>query len=124
VLSVCAHRSNSVQAYECLKMKLLPNISKTIFHSFIFALGGAPTIAMWLSTERVADPELFFSAFISLTVLLACVLLPIIFIQNIFLLIKRQSPIVEDKVAHLSWFYLILNVICLIYWLLRVANLI
>lgn len=104
-------------------MKLLPNISKTIFHSFIFALGGAPTIAMWLSVQRVADPNLFFSAFISLTILLACILLPIIFIQNLFLLIKRQSVIVEDRVLYLSRFYLILNVICLVYWLLRVANL-
>lgn len=105
-------------------MKLLPNISKTIFHSFIFALGGAPTIAMWLSEQRVTDPELFFSVFISLTILLACILLPLIFLQNLFLLIKRQSPAIEDKVLHLSHFYLILNVVCLIYWLFRVANLV
>lgn len=105
-------------------MKLLPNISKTIIHSFIFALGGAPTIAMWLSMQRVTDPNLFFSVFISLTVIIACILLPIVFIQNIFLLIKRQSTTIEDKVAPLGNFYLILNVICLLYWVLRVFNLV
>lgn len=105
-------------------MKLLPNISKTIIHSFIFALGGAPTIAMWLSMQRVTDSNVFLSVFISLTVIIACILLPVIFIQNIFLLIKRQSTVVEDKVVYLGNFYLFLNVICLLYWVLRVFNLV
>lgn len=105
-------------------MKLLPNISKTIIHSFIFALGGAPTIAMWLSMQRVMDTDVFLSVFISLTVIIACILLPVIFIQNIFLLIKRQNTIVEDKVVYLANFYLCLNVICLLYWVLRVFNLV
>lgn len=104
-------------------MKLLPNISKTILHSFIFALGGAPTLAMWLSMRQPVDQQMFFSVFISLTVLIACILLPVIFIQNIFLLIKRQSIAVDDKVGYLGNFYLVLNVICLLYWLLRVFNL-
>lgn len=105
-------------------MKLLPHISKTIIHSFIFALGGAPTIAMWLSMQRVMDTDVFMSVFISLTVIIACILLPVIFIQNIFLLIKRQSTLVEDKVVYLGNFYLCLNVICLLYWVLRVFNLV
>jgi len=103
-------------------MKLLPNISKTIFHSFIFALGGAPTIAMWISTAHLSDQAQLLPVFINLTVLIACVLIPIIFIQNVFLLIKRQSIWVEDRIQILSHFYLLLNVGCLIYWLLNVLN--
>ena len=105
-------------------MKLLPNISKTIIHSFIFALGGAPTLAMWLSMQRVTDMSVFLSVFISLTVIIACVLLPVVFMQNIFLLFKRQSVVVDDKVLYLGNFYLVLNVICLLYWVLRVFNLV
>ncbi len=104
-------------------MKLLPNISKTILFSFIFALGGAPTLAMWISASQVNDPVQLLNLFISLTVLIACILVPIIFIQNVFLLIKRQSLWVEDRIVLLSRFYLILNVCCLIYWLLKVFEL-
>lgn len=104
-------------------MKLLPNISKTILFSFIFALGGAPTIAMWISTSQVSNPAQLVDLFISLTALIACILVPVIFIQNVFLLIKRQSVWVEDRIVLLSRFYLILNVCCLIYWLLKVFEL-
>ncbi|TCM67268.1 hypothetical protein EC844_10937 [Acinetobacter calcoaceticus] len=103
-------------------MKLLPNISKTIIHSFLFAIGGAPTIAMIISSLQTNDQELLFQAFVGLTIIFACVLIPLIFIQNLFLLIKRQSVVVEDKIKPLSQFYLLLNVGSLIYWLLRVFN--
>ncbi len=103
-------------------MKLLPNISKTIIHSFIFAIGGAPTLAMWITAMQVKDQELLFQVFVGMTIMIACVLIPVIFIQNVFLMIKRQSVVVEDKIKALSQFYLILNVLCLIYWIIKVIN--
>ncbi len=103
-------------------MKLLPNISKTILHSFIFAIGGAPTLAMWISAMQVKDQQQLFQVFVSLTILIACILIPIIFIQNLFLMIKRQSVLIEDKIKPLSQFYLLLNIFCLVYWLIRVVN--
>ncbi|SPL72361.1 hypothetical protein [Acinetobacter stercoris] len=105
-------------------MKLQPNISKTLIYSFLFAVGGCPTIAMWLIAGQTQDQELLLTAFISLTVLTACILVPLILIQNTFLLVKRNSITIEDKVKPLSIAYLVLNVLCLIYWLLYYFELI
>ncbi|AOA59984.1 hypothetical protein [Acinetobacter larvae] len=101
-------------------MNLLPNISKTILHSFIFALGGTPTLAMWLSERQTQQPEQFMAYFVSLTVLIACIIFPVVFIQNSFLLWKRLDPNIDNKITKLSYFYLILNIICMIYWITKV----
>lgn len=102
-------------------MKLLPNISKTIIHSFLFALGGAPTIGMlWANSVLAQDAELHLSVFTSLTILIACVLIPVILIQNIFLIVKKQDVKLDYKVEGLAHFYLVLNLLCLAYWLLKV----
>ena len=98
-------------------MKLQPNISKTIFHSFLFAIGGSPTIAMWLIQQQNHDQTMFITIFMSLSALIACILIPIVFIQNSFLLWKRNSVIVEDKIKPLSLVYLGLNILCLIFWI-------
>lgn len=102
-------------------MKLLPNISKTIIHSFLFALGGAPTIGMiWANSVVYADEQLHLSVFTSLTILIACVLIPVILIQNVFLIIKKQDVKLDLKIESLAHFYLVLNLLCLAYWLLKV----
>lgn len=99
-------------------MNIQPKISKTIFHAFLFAMGGAPTIAMWIIQAQKPDPNILLTAFMSVTVILACILVPIILIQNSFLLFKRQSIQVEQHIEPVYYGYLILNLICLVYWLL------
>jgi len=42
---------------------------------------------------------------------------PVILIQNAILFAKRKSESLELKIQPLSQFYLVLNVLCLIYWL-------
>lgn len=99
-------------------MNIQPKISKTIFHAFLFAMGGAPTIAMWIVQAKISNQDMLLTAFMSVTVILACILVPIIFIQNSFLLFKRNSIKVEQSIEPVYYVYLILNLICLIYWLL------
>lgn len=98
-------------------MKLQPTISKTIFYSFLFAIGGSPTLAMLVIYGQEYHEDFFMTAFMSLSVLFACVLIPVVFIQNSYLLWKRESPSLEEKVKTLSHIYLGLNVICLIFWI-------
>lgn len=98
-------------------MKLQPTISKTIFYSFLFAIGGSPTLAMLVIYGQEYHEDFFMTAFMSLSVLFACVLIPVVLIQNSYLLWKRKSPNLEEKVKTLSHFYLGLNVICLIFWI-------
>ncbi|MFW2172219.1 hypothetical protein ACG95N_01655 [Acinetobacter guillouiae] len=93
------------------------NISSTIFYSLIFAMGGAPTIAMLIIQAQTNDLNIINNAFLGLSVMVACVLVPIILIQNAFLLIKRNDQHLEQKIIPLKNIYLTLNVICLIYWL-------
>ena len=83
------------------------NISGTMFYSLLFAMGGAPTIAMLI----------IYGAFIGLSVIIACVLVPVILLQNAFLFFKRKSEILEEKIKPLCHLYLSLNIVCLIYWL-------
>ncbi|MFT4020290.1 MAG: hypothetical protein QM666_02105 [Acinetobacter sp.] len=99
-------------------MKLQPNLSKTIFYSFLFALGGAPTLAMWIASSQTDNQDVLLSAFMGLTVVLLCVIVPIILIQNTILMIKRNSLILEEKIKPVAMLYLILNAVCLLYWLL------
>ena len=98
-------------------MKLQPHIAQTIFYSLLFAIGGAPTIAMWIISLQTNDVNLFMAAFMGLTVIIACVILPVILLQNAYLLFKRNDLNLEDKIKPLLRFYFIVNVICLISWL-------
>lgn len=99
-------------------MQLQPNISKTIFYSFLFALGGAPTLAMLIASQQTQDQHLLMSAFVGLSVVLVCVFVPIVLIQNTFLLLKRRSVQLEDKIKPISMIYFILNLACLLFWIL------
>ncbi|ENU57929.1 phosphoethanolamine transferase domain-containing protein [Acinetobacter guillouiae] len=93
------------------------NISSTIFYSLIFAMGGAPTIAVLIIQAQTNDLNIINNALLGLSVMVACVLVPIILIQNAFLFIKRNDQHLEQKIIPLKNIYLTLNVICLIYWL-------
>lgn len=93
------------------------NISATMFYSLLFAMGGAPTIAMMIIRAQTQNPEVIYAALIGLSVITACVLVPIILLQNAFLYFKRKDEILEQKIKPLSQIYLGLNIICLIYWL-------
>ena len=97
-------------------MNVYPNITKTILYSLIFAIGGAPTLAMLMIKAQTSDPNVIYQALISLSVVIACILVPIILIQNTFLLFKR-SVAIESRISVLLYFYLILDVLCLLYWL-------
>ena len=99
-------------------MQLQPNISKTIFYSFLFALGGAPTLAMLIASQQTRDPHILMSAFVGLSVVLVCIFVPIVLIQNTFLSVKRDSLQLEEKVKSASNVYFALNVGCLLFWIL------
>jgi hypothetical protein len=73
------------------------NISGTMFYSLLFAMGGAPTIAMLIIRAQTQDPDIIYGAFIGLSVIIACVLVPVILLQNAFLFFKRKSEILEEK---------------------------
>lgn len=93
------------------------NISGTIFYSLLFAMGGAPTIAMLIIQAQTQDPNIIYGVFISLSVIIACILVPLILIQNAFLFFKRKNDQLEEKIKPLCQAYLVLNALCLIYWL-------
>ena len=93
------------------------NISATMFYSLLFAMGGAPTIAMLVIQAQTQDPAIINAAFIGLSVIVACILVPVVLIQNAFLFFKRKNEQLEQKIKPLSQIYLGLNVLCLLYWL-------
>ncbi|MFH7804709.1 MULTISPECIES: hypothetical protein [unclassified Acinetobacter] len=93
------------------------NISATMFYSLLFAMGGAPTIAMLVIQAQTQDPAIINAALIGLSVIIACILVPIVLIQNAFLFFKRKNEQLEQKIKPLSQIYLGLNVLCLLYWL-------
>lgn len=93
------------------------NISATMFYSLLFAMGGAPTIAMLVIQAQTQDPAIINAALIGLSVIIACILVPIVLIQNTFLFFKRKNEQLEQKIKPLSQIYLGLNVLCLLYWL-------
>ena len=93
------------------------NISATMFYSLLFAMGGAPTIAMLIIQAQTQDPAIINAALIGLSVIIACILVPIILIQNAFLFFKRNNAELEQKIKPLCQAYLGLNVLCLLYWL-------
>ncbi len=93
------------------------NISGTIFYSLLFAMGGAPTIAMMIIRAQTTDPAIVFNALVGLSVIIACILVPIVLIQNAYLIFKRKDQVLEEKIAPVCRFYLVLNACCLLYWL-------
>ena len=93
------------------------NISATMFYSLLFAMGGAPTIAMLVIQAQTQDPAIINAAFIGLSVIVACILVPVVLIQNAFLFFKRKNEQLEQKIKPLCQIYLGLNVLCLVYWL-------
>ena len=77
-------------------MKLQPTISKPFFILFI--------CYRWFTHISNADYygqnynlDFFMTAFMSLSVLIACVLIPVVLIQNSYLLWKRKNPNLEEK---------------------------
>lgn len=99
-------------------MKLQADLTKTLFYSFLFALGGAPSIAMMIVSEQVSSQQAILSGFIGLTLVLACVLLPVILVQNSVLFFARNKTQTEKIVPVLGKLYFILNLICLLFWIL------
>lgn len=95
------------------------NISNTIFYSLLFAMGGAPTIAMLIIQAQTHDPAIVYQALIGLSVIIACILVPLVLIQNTYLIVKRNDASIEQKIKPLCNFYLILNVLCLLFWLAK-----
>ena len=81
-------------------------------------MGGAPTIAMMIIRAQTSNPEIIYTAFVGLSAMIACILVPIILIQNAFLFFKRNDQQLEQKIIPLKNIYLILNVLCLLYWLI------
>lgn len=77
-------------------MKLQPTISKQ-FLFFLFAIGGSPTLAMLVIYGQEYHEDFFMTAFMSLSVLFACVLIPVVLIQNSYLLWKRKVLILKRK---------------------------
>ena len=94
------------------------NIASTIFYSLLFAMGGAPTIAMLIIKTQNVDEAVFYQVFVGLSVIIACILVPLILIQNAYLLYKRKNEVLEQKIKPLRQFYFVLNVICLVFWLI------
>lgn len=94
------------------------NIASTIFYSLLFAMGGAPTIAMLMIKTQNVDDAVFYQVFIGLSVIIACILVPFILIQNAYLFFKRKNEILEKKIKPLSQFYFVLNALCLVFWLI------
>ncbi|AWL28446.1 hypothetical protein DJ533_07650 [Acinetobacter defluvii] len=93
------------------------NISGAIFYSSLFAIGGAPTLAMLIIQAQTNNPEIIQNALLGLTIALACVLIPIILIQNSILFFHRNKPNLNEKIKPLCTFYLVLDAMCLLYWL-------
>ncbi len=81
-------------------------------------MGGAPTIAMLIIQAQTNDPNIVSQALLGLSVMIACILVPVILLQNGFLFIKRNDTRLEARIIPLKNIYLALNVICLIYWLM------
>lgn len=92
------------------------NIAGTMFYSLLFAMGGAPTIAMLIIQAQLHDPALVYQVFIGLSVMIACILVPLILIQNTYLFFKRNDEVLNEKLEVWSQVYLVLNGLCLLYW--------
>jgi low affinity Fe/Cu permease len=93
------------------------NISGTMFYSLLFAMGGAPTIAMMIIRSQIVDESVVYQVFMGLSIMIACVLVPVILIQNAYLFVKRKDVKLENKLKPWSQTYLVLNIFCLIFWI-------
>ncbi|OTG80088.1 hypothetical protein B9T31_16395 [Acinetobacter sp. ANC 4558] len=94
------------------------NIAGTIFYSLLFAMGGAPTIAMIMIKLQNVHVDFIYQTFIGLTVMIACLLIPLVLIQNTYLYIKRKNTELEKKIETLCQVYLMLDIFALIFWLI------
>ena len=92
-------------------------ISGTMFYSLLFAMGGAPTIALLIIKAQTNDPAVVNNALLGLSVIIACILIPLVLIQNAFLFFKRNDVQLEAKIKPFCQLYFGLNVACLIFWL-------
>lgn len=97
-------------------INMQPTISKILFNSLIFALGISPTLAMWVMELR--QIEFHTMIFMSLCLTFAVLIVPIILLQNAYLLYKRQDEMLGVKLNWLARLYLVLNGICLVSWIL------
>lgn len=93
-----------------------PNISRILFHSLIFATGAAPTGAIWII--KYNQVEFTVSAFAILSIVLAAFIAPLILIQNTYLYFKREDENLDAKLVFLVRFYMALNAICLLSWII------
>ncbi len=93
------------------------NITTTIFYSLLFAMGGSPTFAMLLIELQGVDPDVIYQVFIGLTVIAACVFVPLVLIQNAFLIWKKKDPVWNERMEVVSQIYLGLDLFCLVFWL-------
>ena len=79
-------------------MKLQPTISKP-FLFFLFAIGGSPTLAMLVIYGQNYNPDFFMTAFMSLSVLIACVLIPVVLYKTVISYGKGQVPLLKRKLS-------------------------
>ena len=94
------------------------NITNTIFFFFFFAMGGAPMIAFMFIHAQTSDPAIINNALLGLSVIIACILVPLVLIQNAYLFVKRKDSALDAKIEPLKVIYLGLNIFCLVYWLM------
>ena len=73
------------------------NISATMFYSLLFAMGGAPTIAMMIIRAQTQNPEIIYTALIGLSVIIACILVPVILLQNAFYISNVKMKYLNRK---------------------------
>jgi len=75
------------------------NTSKTMFYSLLFAIGGAPTLAMWMIYIQTNGAlEQHWTTLLALSFVLAAIIAPLILIQNFYILWKRKKVDIEDKI--------------------------
>lgn len=91
------------------------NIANILFNSLIFALGIAPTLAMWVMEYR--QIEFHSGVFMSLSLMFILIFVPLILIQNAYLFFKRNDEVLDAKLKWLSHVYLVANGICLFSWI-------
>lgn len=92
-----------------------PTIARILFTSLIFALGIAPTSAMWVLVLRKI--EFVMPVFLSLTIVFVLLFVPLILLQNGYLYFKRTDEILDKKLTWLSHTYFVLNGLCLASWI-------
>lgn len=83
------------------------NTSKTMFYSLLFAIGGAPTLAMWMIYIQTNGAlEQHWTTLLALSFVLAAIIAPLILIQNFYILWKRKKLILRTRLSQLPTFIL------------------